>query len=74
MTITIPPDPNLPEAQALAEEIRARQLQLRIRDGVGYGVINSTIEERTWLNQYGQAETRLRRERREAERQARRSK
>lgn len=71
--IEIEPDPMIPAAQRLAAEISARQSQVRIRDGIGYSASRTRPEEDAWLIQYRQAETRMNREHRAAERAARRA-
>lgn len=63
------PDPNDAEAAALAERLRERQSLLR---GKAPAFPTSAAEAR-WLTQYALAEDRMRRDEREAERQARRS-
>lgn len=71
--IEIEPDPIIPAAQQLAAKISARQAQVRVSNGVGYSVNSTRPEESEWLAKYRQAEIRMNREHRAAEREARRA-
>lgn len=72
--IEVEPDPMIPAARSLAEEINRRQTTVMVSGGIGYSMKRTSETENDWLRRYRQAEKALEREAREADRAARRAK